>query len=133
MNVSIKEKTKQKNYNKYEGLCHKSSGSHFKPTLVVHRSPISYKSLDSMARGTERFSRFLPTSQLYLSRYKTRENVVSRLIINKVSFPTHKLWEHKELLWTKKFLLLITNLQREQRILFSPDSVCEKKFCRQGV
>ena len=87
MNVSIKEKTKQKNYNKYKGLCHKSSGSHFKPTLVIHRSPISYKSLDSTARGTERFSRFLPTSQLYLSRYKTRGNVVSRLIINLSQLP----------------------------------------------
>ena len=85
MNVSIKEKTKQKNYNKYEGLCHKSSGSHFKPTLVVHRSLISYKSLDSTARGTERFS--LSTSQLYLSRYKTRGNVVSRLIINLSQLP----------------------------------------------
>ena len=82
-----KRENKTKNYNKYKGLCHKSSGSHFKPTLVVHRSPISYKSLDSTARGTERFSCFLPTSQLYLSRYKTRGNVVSRLIINLSQLP----------------------------------------------
>ena len=65
----------------------KSSELHFKPTLVVHRTSISYKSLDSTARGIEKFSRFLRTSQLYLSRYKTRENVFSRLIINLSQLP----------------------------------------------
>ena len=85
VNVSIKEQTKQNKRRKAYAI--KSSGLHFQPTLVVHRTSTSYKSLDSTARGIERFSRFLRTSQLYLSRYKTRENVVSRLIINLSQLP----------------------------------------------
>ena len=71
VNVSIKEQTKQNKRRKAYAI--KSSGLHFQPTLVVHRTSISYKSLDSTARGIERFSRFLRTSQLYLSRCKTRK------------------------------------------------------------